>query len=438
MVQDRTGEQMLHGRFLGTDGTPIVGAGIEVYPLGQSIHDESALAQSLAFTDRHGSFGIDLALLAGRLAFWQSPCGENTGFLLVCARDGRTVGHRILTLGEARGGPIEVRTWDRGPVTSRITCTDGRGIPGAAVTVSAYRVRVAGAPGEPYTEVQFTLCSGEVLPGGSYQPLEDVRGASGEDGCFEIPNVPLSSAGLTLTLSHPEYGRLDDVACTPGGEPVSAVLRRAASIVFKASQADGSPAADMGLCLVRHSSGPFCTIHREGTTDEEGRAAFDELNPGRYEILARTSSEAPVRWVFPAVHIADLAEGTTSHVDVEVVKGCMVSGRVVDGRTGEALPGAKVAFTNEAQPTRHVCGYGMQSVKCDESGRFALAVPVAPGKTQFRAMASKGGEFLGGQFDVEIEGGDRLSIEFRLTPDGGEVKSGTDEGGTDCVAGTGE
>ncbi len=119
------------------------------------------------------------------------------------------------------------------------------------------------------------------------------------------------------------------------------------------------------------------------------------------------------------------AEGAAQPVTIELVKGAIVSGTVVDDETDAPVPGVRVGAYSSTSPRR-------VQTESDEEGRFTLA-GLAEGKNWIRAYSAEyafANPNLGeGHVIVEVvEGKDQSGIELRLAKNpaiAGTVVAGT-------------
>jgi RNA polymerase sigma factor (sigma-70 family) len=125
------------------------------------------------------------------------------------------------------------------------------------------------------------------------------------------------------------------------------------------------------------SPGPHRDQGARTVTEADGRFRIEGLEPGTVNVcLGAHPGETP--WTYRAAQDVELRLGETTEVGIELIEGVRVSGRVVDGKTGRPIAGARVAHYG---PIRPRSGAATFSVETDDEGVYHLRLP--PGESYF-------------------------------------------------------
>jgi hypothetical protein len=150
-------------------------------------------------------------------------------------------------------------------------------------------------------------------------------------------------------------------------------------------------------------------IWQDTQTDAGGRFAFDGLDEGTANIfLMDHPVDGP--WTYRAAADARLTPGQTTEVEIELIRGVQVEGRVIDA-DGRPVAGIGVGVYG---PIRPRSGAAIVSMKTDQDGRYRFRLP--PGETYFyvcEAVPAAGGEIFSGGQTADIPADAR---EFRVPP----------------------
>lgn len=178
----------------------------------------------------------------------------------------------------------------------------------------------------------------------------------------------------------------------------------------------GKPAAGIHI----HAQAVACSAggrdkYGETITDDEGRYRFVNLAPSNYNIWAEADGRT-----MNAIDSLPVAAGqTVNNVDLELIKGGLIKGRVVD-ETGIPISfahGMKVTI-GVYGPGRPRTGHAVDAIKVDANGEFQVRVP--PGKS-YPYIMSVGPQFVvkGSEYQEEgvlVEDGKTVDIEFAIKP----------------------
>ncbi|MHB9027937.1 MAG: M56 family metallopeptidase [Candidatus Latescibacterota bacterium] len=171
------------------------------------------------------------------------------------------------------------------------------------------------------------------------------------------------SRNLLLTLTEPE-GRIEGrVTFGDRDEPVKGVVIRAKSTAS----------------LKRYSE-------HHATTDSRGRFSLTNLSREVWNLFA----DAPEGWVMPVRQGVRVESGKTiRNVNVILLRGGYVTGRVIDADTGRPIPHHRVMLADSARSASLVKGYF--ATYTDSAGVYRFLV--APGKAEISADRPWGYEY---------------------------------------------
>src|SRR5262245_49912457 len=115
----------------------------------------------------------------------------------------------------------------------------------------------------------------------------------------------------------------------------------------------------------------------QATSDEAGRFEIGGLGEGTANLFIHDQlSDGP--WTYRAVQDATLRPGESTDVEIELIEGVMVEGRVVSSADGGPVEGALVALYG---PMRPRSGAAVINMKTGQDGCYRFHVP--PGETYF-------------------------------------------------------
>jgi RNA polymerase sigma-70 factor (ECF subfamily) len=191
----------------------------------------------------------------------------------------------------------------------------------------------------------------------SWRGAEPARSAEPE-AAQPVAELVEAPAPSTDTRAEPPVAsaRRDEVAEAPAvgqSQPVRAKLA-----VHVVHARDGGGAAAIGLVLWPEAD-PLAELHaRFAETDAEGRARFEEVEPGAFTLHSDRATRVEL----------ELAAGEVRELAVVLPSGIAVDGLVVDG-TGAPVAGAEIWLEGEGVGSRA----GRIVARSNRAGRFALA-----------------------------------------------------------------
>lgn len=230
-------------------------------------------------------------------------------------------------------------------------------VPGHAV-----RGRVTDPQGKPISHARISIIGALDLP---LRPLEPPHtGSVDPNGRFALHG--LRAGAYQLLASADGFGStvLRRVVAPTAGlrvtlQPLQVLTGRVV--------ADDQPAA--GATVELAGSGVWPPIHTQ--TDNKGRFQFIGLREGIYELRARRG-----RWVSAPAPAVDLLGGAAPPpVELTLLEGTVLTGRVVDARTQKPLPGVRVIAG------RDLLAVNPRMAQTTADGSFVLE-PLLPGEYQ--------------------------------------------------------
>jgi protocatechuate 3,4-dioxygenase beta subunit len=286
------------------------------------------------------------------------------------------------------------------PFTAVLVDEQGRPVAGATVLLqsAAHRRKRADLMNDQEAwviETSYTRVPWKVVTGTALEPV--FAATSDDQGQFTLgvlprdcwvrlwvkvprrPGVMLVKPGTGPSAPAPLF---EEGYVTSGGGPhTTLTLRPAARVRGRVvTRLPGVSVAGRRIGL-QGAHAPDSAIRTnnwvDARTDAEGRFEIDGLNAGIANILV-TDAKPDGPWTYRAVKDARLAFGETTEVEIELIKGVEVEGRVVASQTQKPIAGVGVA---QYGPTHPRSGAAINPVKSDANGTFRFRLP--SGETYF-------------------------------------------------------
>lgn len=381
----------ISGRVVGPDGKPAAGA--HVAAIGRKIQPDRGGDLALggevlaeATTGDDGRYRLNLVGASSKTHRYAN--------LIARADDGGLAWQRLDL--DAPEVDASFKLPDEEPIRGRLI--DAQGQPAAGVRVSIRSVSVTSKTGIRNAGVGFR--SMDEPPRAWPQPL-----TTDEQGRFVIRGVPAGHGVLLVTRKTDKFAPQDVSLNTgmseergehdqtyrsqvknvkPGEE---AVLTLAAAQIFEGVvryEDTGKPAPHARLTVwasQQQEMGSMISV--AGKSDAQGRYRINP-NPGvRFGVTAYPPDGAPylVRRV-TSIHWEDGA--TLKQVDVNLPRGVLVRGKVVETDNGEAVAGATIQYVPETTNNPNTADdilTGWQGIQLsDGDGRFEITVLPGPGR----------------------------------------------------------
>jgi RNA polymerase sigma factor (sigma-70 family) len=369
------------------DNIPVQNA--EIYLMGK----DAKAARLVCSTDVDGSFRFEMP----------RPDEGRWGEISLVAR------HPLYSLGWKRLSKeedvkgITIRLYEPGRVSGTVKDESGNPVQGAEVKISWLSAPDMGSIGGP-------------VPGFTVK--------TDENGRFLLNNLPRGSKIGRLDIVGRGYARETQFAIQAGAEGISFTLKREGRIEGRITYGDtGEPAKGIGV----NAQGLFpIEGWGEAETDEKGRYLIANLPPGLYNVFI---DDLP-GWTAVARSHIEVEEGkTVKNIDLKLVKGGFIIGRVTERDTGKPIPNCGIGFYDAARPEPQAA---MHSAYTDKGGYYRFRA--APGKAKVYIYSTPEGYVRSYQskYVNVVEGETVLGVDFQLqkgidlkgkvlTPDGEPV-----------------
>jgi hypothetical protein len=236
---------------------------------------------------------------------------------------------------------------------------------------------------------------------------------SNADGSFSF--TPKSAGMCLVRAEHQPEGSSEPTTLKAGGPPAELELHAFGSIAGRViDRATGAPVAPYSLTVRSEGRGADADVRSVYVSDKSGRFAVEGLSPGMLSLYA-TADHAKGHAEI------ELRAGDTANVDIKVLEGGRVTGRVV-AATGP-IAGARVYLRSAGSGARSQDAVRAQ-VATDVDGRFSL--PASAGDP-LRVLASAEHFYPYGSrpFDLDPDGDTDLG-DISLSPRGAAAEK---EGG---------
>jgi RNA polymerase sigma factor (sigma-70 family) len=399
------------GRVLGPDGKPFSGAAL--YTLrrqpGKPPGDRSIEAIARGTSDADGRFRFD----APKFPFGRVPRGETWPVLAV--KDGYGLGW---TTAPAADGELTVRLVKDQPIAGRLLDTEGR-----PVTKAEVRIRLLSTGQDDRLDALLQGWATNWETAGQadklmFPPSQVVRvTAPDRDGRFRITGAGAERL-VMLEVKGPAIAQaVIHVVGRAGFDP--GPLNQAAAGPPGARRVPGFPPLLYGPAFdfvavpgkvvegrVRAAGGePVAGAHVttnigwrntfSATTDAQGRFTLAGLpKQATYNLWVTPGQDTP--FVTRSVDVPDTEGLRPVRAEIELARGVVVTGRVIDRQTGKGVSGGVYYLPLPGNPFVGKPGFDlpMPAIGTGPSGQFRL--PILPGPGALMAQAH-GGETFDGQ-----------------------------------------
>lgn len=215
-------------------------------------------------------------------------------------------------------------------------------------------------------------------------------------GRFEFKSVPVARGAVALTRAG--YGRtlVKGVVCA---KPFAARMGKAATIEGRFLDAGGKPRASVTAELKQEH-----TDFGRVPSDAEGRFAFTDLPPGKYQLIELNGN------TYARIYNVTLKAGETHTVDWDKPGPATLEGALTDH--GKPLTGVHVLLNDAVKPDLIASGV------TDAQGRYRLSIPeLGPYRLFFRQGEYRAPNYFQEQRKITIKAG-RNELNIAL-PGGG-------------------
>ena len=368
------------GRVVDSDGEPVADAEI-LYSVKYSV--ESAPPKSVAQTTADGTFNFE---------FPRPNLKEWNRVDIVAVHPDHAFGWRNLSPKSATNVEIQLAT---------------------PAVISGKIMDEAGEPIQTGEAWIGLLSSSDQLLGvhASYL-LEDVipipHAKSDPSGEFVIHGLPKGGKTI-LFVQGPGYAKERSEGVPVGTEGLTFRLKREARIEGRLSYTDtGEPVQDATVAL--QGIHPTEEVWEHVVVDVDGKYFLKNLAPGTYSLFL---FEGPEGWTAAANERLEIVEGqTVSNLDLTLVRGGFITGRVTNADTGEPIANQHISFYDAARPeSQQAANHG---AKTDETGTYRFRA--APGKVLVYTGAEHGYQDVGQMRRyVDVVEGGTVAVDFEFT-----------------------
>ena len=379
MVENAPEKLAYSGRVVGSDGEPVADAEI-LYSVKYSV--ESAPPKSVAQTTADGTFNFE---------FPRPNLKEWNRVDIVAVHPDHAFGWRNLSPKSATNVEIQLAT---------------------PAVISGKIMDEAGEPIQTGEAWIGLLSSSDQLLGvhASYL-LEDVipipHAKSDPSGEFVIHGLPKGGKTI-LFVQGLGYAKERSEGVPVGTEGLRFRLKREARIEGRLSYTDtDEPVQDATVAL----QGIYPTeVWEHVGVDVDGKFFLKNIAPGTYSLFL---FEGPEGWTAAANEHLEIAEGQIiSNLDLTLVRGGFITGRVTDADTGEPIANQHISFYDAARPeSQQAANHG---AKTGETGTYRFRA--APGKALVYTGAQHGYQDAGQMRRyVDVVEGGTVAVDFEFT-----------------------
>lgn len=277
-------------------------------------------------------------------------------------------------------------------ITGMIADEAGNPIQGADVRISSV---VSPFP-EPGGRASYLV--------GDAVPIPGVKTAL--DGFFTLYNLPESS-GANLDISAPGYVAERKYSIRAGSTELIFKLKREGRIEGRVTYSEtGEPAE--GIMVAARPV--FPTRGRaDSRTDGNGRYVLTNLAAGEYDVML---TEKHPDWTAVAKeHIRVSEDQTVENIDLTLVRGGFITGRVTDTDTGKPITNHSISFYDTSRPESQA---SIHSTKTDENGFYRFRA--APGRALVYTSSPEDYDYYLWETYVDVVEGEtvpNLDFQFR-------------------------
>ncbi|MDE0301455.1 MAG: sigma-70 family RNA polymerase sigma factor [Candidatus Poribacteria bacterium] len=375
MAENEPKKLTFSGRVVDSDGGPVADAEI----LYSAKYNQS---DSVARTEDDGTFRFESPRL--ELKDWERVS-------VIATHPDHALGWRKLRLEDTVD--VEIRLETPGVITGRILNEDGVPIQNAVA-----RIQVLFSDNPALLGRDEGSLASDAIP---ISPA--TTDANGE---FILRALP---QGITTNLeTHgPGYAKELHLRVSVGTTGLKWQLKREGRIADKLSYTGtGAPVEDATVAL----QGIYPTTGwGRAHVDAEGNYILTNLAPGFYNLYLY---EGPEGWTAVAKEQIKVVKGqTVSNMDLTLVRGDFITGRVTDQDTSEPIVNHHVGFHDAARPESQAAGHGTET---DETGAYRFRA--APGRARVFVSAAHGYLDVGQtRKHVDVVEGENVAVDFQFS-----------------------
>ena len=274
--------------------------------------------------------------------------------------------------------------------------------------------KVMNEAGEPIQNAEARI---QYLVGSSRRLEERGAGLGGEiipipsaktdvNGEFALRGLP-QDVKTNLVVQGPGYAQELHFTVPVGAEGLEFRLKPEGRIEGRLTYADtGAPVKDASVALEGidpTTGGGWVNV------DANGNYLLTNLPAGMYNL---NLSEGPEGWIAVAKELIRVAEGETiSNVDLTLIRGGVITGRVTDQNTNEPIADHHISFHDAARPEFQAAVHGTET---DKTGVYRFRA--APGRTLVYTSAPEGYQDIGRiKKYVDVVESETVSVDFQFS-----------------------
>ena len=226
------------------------------------------------------------------------------------------------------------------------------------------------------------------------------------NGEFTLRRLP-QDVKTNLVVQGPGYAQELHFTVPVGAEGLEFRLKPEGRIEGRLTYADtGAPVKDASVALEGIDPTPgggWVNV------DANGNYLLTNLPAGMYNL---NLSEGPEGWTAIAKELIRVAEGeTVSKVDLTLIRGGVITGRVTDQSTNEPIADHPISFHDAARPESQASVHGTET---DKTGVYRFRT--APGRAKVYTSAPEGYQDVGQiNKSVDVVEGETVAVDFQFS-----------------------
>ena len=226
------------------------------------------------------------------------------------------------------------------------------------------------------------------------------------NGEFVLRGLPQGTT-TNLAIQGPGYAKEVHFKVPVGAEGLEFRLKREGKIEGHLSYAGtDAPVKDATVALqgIHPTTG-----WGQASVDANGNYRLENLAAGMYNLYL---DEGPEGWTAVAKELIRVAEGqTVSKIDLTLVRGGFITGRVTDQNTNEPIANHHISFHDTARPESQAAGHGTET---DENGAYRFRA--APGRAMVYTSAPEGYQDIGQiKKYVDVIEAEAIAVDFQFS-----------------------
>ena len=374
-VAESEGEKLIFsGRVVDRNGVPVADAEL----LYSATYNSS---ESVTRTAADGTFHFE---------FLRPNVKERDWVNIVATHANHAIGWRKHPLQSKKG--VEIQLGTPGVISGRVLNAAGDPIQGA---VARIQYLFSGYPASGMPEGDLGMATMPIRPA-----------KTDANGVYVLRGLP-QGATTNLQILGPGYAKERQFRVPVGAKGLEVRLKPEARIDGRLSYAEtGAP---VKTATVRLRGVYPTTAGAHANVDANGNYLLKNIPPGTYNLYL---SEGPEGWTAVAKERIKIVEGqTVSGVDLILVQGGFITGRVTDQDTNDPIANHHISFSDAARPRSQALGHGTET---DETGTYRFRA--APGPAMVYISAPEGYQDIGQiKKYVDVVEAETVTVEFQFS-----------------------